>query len=241
MSNTVDQKEIQAFSKDAAHWWDVNGPFKPLHKLNPIRMGYIRNEICAHFGLDGSTLKPFGGLSILDIGCGGGLVCEPLARLNAKITGIDADPIAIEVAQAHAQEQNLNITYINGAAESLNQQFDVVLALEVIEHVVDRHEFVQLCAKLCKPNGLAIFSTLNRTPKSFALGIVAAEYLLRWVPAGTHQWKKFVKPSEIAKSCRISGLAPTRTKGLVYSPLNDEFKLSENDLAVNYFLTAKKV
>jgi len=232
MIHTVDPKEIQHFSKDSARWWDENGPFKPLHRLNPTRIGYIRDRILAHF-------VALSGLEILDIGCGGGLVCEPLTRLGAKMTGIDADAQAITVAQDHAAQSGLSITYENIAAEDVTRQYDVVLALEIIEHVTSPAEFVKMVAKLVKPGGLVIFSTLNRTPKAFALGIVAAEVILRWVPCGTHGWKKFVRPAELARACRAEGLTPTDITGLIYKPLSGTFALSKTDLDVNYFLTAE--
>ena len=260
--STVLRSEIDKFFKDAARWWDENGPFKPLHRLNPARMRYIRAQIDAHFGLDGESLKPFEGLSILDVGCGGGLVCEPLARLGAAVTGIDADPVAIGVAQEHAEISGLDISYLNESTEALlsssrqkpgssadqedpglrradGLKFDVVLALEIIEHVDNPAEFVQSVTNLLKPGGLAVFSTLNRTPKSFALGIVAAEHILRIVPRGTHEWKKFVRPSELAKWLRGAELSPADISGLVMNPLSGEFKISKNDMEVNYFMTAR--
>lgn len=239
--NTVDAREIQNFSKDSAHWWDEKGPFAPLHRLNPARMEYIKAQICAHFNLEEQSTKPFEKLSALDIGCGGGLVCEPMARLGANITGIDADTQAIDVAQAHAKEHDLPISYQATTSEALleeKERFDVVLALEIVEHVADLDGFIQNCVDLCKPDGLLIFSTLNRTPKSFALGIVAAEYILRWVPQGTHNWKKFIKPSELSQSLRKAGAHPCNVTGLVHTPLNGEFHLSETDMGVNYFLSA---
>lgn len=238
--STVLKTEIEKFSKDASHWWDESGPFKPLHRLNPARMSYIRGQIGGHYGLGEIDLKPFKDLSILDVGCGGGLASEPLARLGGNVTGIDADPVAIEVAKSHAKFSGLNIAYENKAAEELKTKFDVVLALEIIEHVNDPAAFVQTISKLVKPGGLVIFSTLNRTPKSFALGIVAAEYILGLVPRGTHQWKKFIRPSELAKFVRDSRLQPQNVTGLVFNPLNGEFELSRDNMAVNYFMVAKK-
>ena len=240
MSNSIDKKEIDNFSKDAAHWWDANGPFKPLHRLNPVRLGYIKEQICKHYGRDFMALKALEGLSVLDVGCGGGLVCEPLARLGADVSGADADPVAIDVANDHAAQSGLNITYYNKPAEQIDQKYDVVLALEIIEHVSDPAVFVANVAKLCKPGGLVIFSTLNRTPKSFALGIVAAEYILRWVPAGTHSWKKFIKPHELARFGRLAGLTPDNTSGLIYNPLEGNFTLSARDMDVNYFMSMTK-
>lgn len=240
MTNSVDQSEIQQFSKDSDQWWDENGPFKPLHRLNPVRLSYIKAQICAHYGRDVNALEAFDGLDILDVGCGGGLVCEPLARLGANATGADADAQAIDVAKAHAADSGLGIEYLNTPAEDINVQFDVVLALEIIEHVNNPAEFVASISKLVKPGGMVVFSTLNRNPKSFLLGIVAAEYLLRWVPKGTHTWKKFVKPSELARGMRDAGLKPHNVTGLVFDPIKNEFSLSEKDLDVNYLLSAKK-
>lgn len=240
MRNTVDEQEIQAFSKDANHWWDVNGPFKPLHRLNPVRMGHIKAQICAHFGLDNDSLKPLKDLRLIDIGCGGGLVCEPLARLGGAVTGADADAVAIEVAKEHAENSGLTINYLNKPAEEIEDTFDVVLALEIIEHVSDPQAFVENCARLCKPGGLVIFSTLNRTAKSYALGIVAAEYILRWVPQGTHSWKKFVKPSELSRYARATDLKAHNVNGMVFNPIKNEFSISKTDLDVNYFMVFKK-
>lgn len=241
--NTVDQKEIQNFSKDSAHWWDENGPFKPLHRLNPVRLKYIKDQICAHFDRDPMALNSYNGLDILDIGCGGGLVCEPMARLGGKVTGIDADENAIDVASQHAELAGLTITYKATSSDQLlknKKRYDVVLALEIIEHVSNPDDFVKSVIDLCKPNGLIIFSTLNRTPKSYALGIVAAEYILRWVPTGTHNWKKFVKPAELSRHIRNNGCLPKNIYGLVYNPLKNEFALAPNDTSVNYFLTSVK-
>ena len=240
MSSSVQQSEIEHFAKDAGRWWDPEGPFKPLHRLNPARLGYLKAQICAHYGLDEKGLRPFEKFSILDIGCGGGLVCEPMARLGAKVTGIDADTVAIEVAKGHAIQSGLSIVYQNRSAEELDAHFDVVLALEIIEHVSNPEAFVQSCAQLVKPGGLIIFSTLNRTPKAFALGIVAAEYVLRWVPRGTHSWKKFIKPSELARLARNAELTPLNISGLLFNPLKSDFEISKTDIDVNYLITAKK-
>ncbi len=241
--NTVNQAEIQNFSKDSSHWWDINGPFKPLHRLNPVRLDYIKQQICAHFGRDYKSLKTYEGLDILDIGCGGGLVCEPMARLGGNVTGIDADENAIAVATEHAVENNLEIKYQATSSDELvksGNKYDVVLVLEIIEHVDNQDLFVKNVMDLCKPDGLVIFSTLNRNPKSFALGIVAAEYILRWVPKGTHNWKKFVKPSELSKMVRQHGGKPNDICGLAYNPFKDEFHLAPKDLDVNYLMSVKK-
>ncbi len=236
--NTVDIKEIQNFSKDSNKWWDENGPFKPLHRLNPVRLRYIKQQICNHFGRDFEGFNSYDGLSILDIGCGGGLVCEPMARLGGMVTGIDADSNAIEVAKDHAAQSGLEIEYLNKSTSDIQgQQYDVVLALEIIEHVADADQFVREAIALCKPNGLIIFSTLNRTPQSYALGIIAAEHILRWVPQGTHNWKKFVKPSELARMVRQNGATPKDVTGMVFKPLKNKFTLSPHDTAVNYFMS----
>jgi 2-polyprenyl-6-hydroxyphenyl methylase/3-demethylubiquinone-9 3-methyltransferase len=239
-SGSIDAREIEHFSKDAGQWWDENGPFAPLHRLNPARMGYIKEQICRHYDLDQNAMNALSGLSVLDIGCGGGLVSEPLARMGAKVTGIDPDPVAIATAQDHAEISGLAIDYQNKAAEDIKKTYDVVLALEIIEHVAAPEDFVRTCAKLVRPGGLVIFSTLNRTPKSFALGIVAAEYILRWVPRGTHSWRKFIKPSELARAARSAGLKPMDISGMMFHPLKNDFQISKTDIDVNYFLTTGK-
>jgi 2-polyprenyl-6-hydroxyphenyl methylase/3-demethylubiquinone-9 3-methyltransferase len=211
--------------------------------LNPVRLSYIKDRICEARDLDTASLKPLSGLSILDIGCGGGLVCEPMARLGAAVTGIDADANAIGVAQAHAAQSGLSIDYRTLSTDGLiasNKQYDVVLALEIVEHVADVEHFVRHVLSLCKPGGLAIFSTLNRTPKSFLLGKVAAEYILGWVPKGTHDWKKFLKPSELAGTIRAAGGTITNTEGMVFDPLKGDFARSARDMDVNYFISATK-
>jgi 2-polyprenyl-6-hydroxyphenyl methylase/3-demethylubiquinone-9 3-methyltransferase len=226
----------------AAQWWDESGPMKPLHRLNPVRMEYIRGQICTHFGHDAQSFTSLAGLRIADIGCGGGLVTEPLCRMGADVTGVDAGAENIKVAREHARQQGLEIDYKATTVEKLAAQeagkFDVVTALEIIEHVADPALFIASCCKLVKKNGMLILSTLNRTPKSFALGIVAAEYILRWVPAGTHDWKKFVKPSELARPLAQQGLKTIDISGLVYNPLKRSFGISRTDMDVNYLLTA---
>jgi 2-polyprenyl-6-hydroxyphenyl methylase/3-demethylubiquinone-9 3-methyltransferase len=233
---TIDPAEIAHFAKDSGDWWDEHGPFKPLHRLNPVRLSYIRGQLTD----DETGLKPLKGMSILDIGCGGGIVCEPLARMGATVTGMDADANAITTAKAHAKQSGLSIEYIHGGAEDHKKQYDAVLALEIVEHVADIDAFVRACAALVKPGGTLIMSTLNRTPKSFLLGIVAAEYILRWVPQGTHKWNKFVKPSTLSRALRGAGLRVTDVRGLIYNPVKDAFALSPTDIDVNYLVTAEK-
>lgn len=232
----VDDAEIAQFNAFAAEWWNPAGEMAPLHRMNPVRLDYITQKIKSHF----NTLKS---LTVLDAGCGGGLVAEPLARLGLKVTGIDGAENLIRVAKAHAAAEALAITYrheLTGDQIAAGKTYDVVLALEIIEHVPDPQQFVAEIAQLVKPGGLVIFSTLNRTASSFAFGIVAAEYLLRWLPAGTHQWRKFVKPSELYALCREAGLSPQETKGLAYHPAADRFALDDAALNVNYFMTAVK-
>lgn len=242
---TVDPEEVASFGAQAHDWWNENGAFKPLHKLSPVRLQYIRSQICAYYGRDAASLNALRDLNILDIGCGGGLVSEPLARAGAAVTGIDAAKENIAAAQEHAAASGLKkaqLTYQAVTAEDLlkksKTRYDVVLALEIVEHVADLPFFVETAAKLVKPGGLIIFSTLNRTPRSFLLGIVAAEYLLRWVPRGTHQWKKFLRPSELAGHLRAAGFSVEDVTGMSYNPLQDRFSLNPRDLTVNYFLTA---
>lgn len=241
MSATIDPAEIAHFARDSRHWWDEDGPFRPLHRLNPVRLSYIRDRVLARFGGDAASLKPLAARAVLDIGCGGGLVCEPLARMGAKVTGLDADEQAITVARAHAASGGLDVNYIAGDTTALRgKKFDVVLALEVVEHVTDIDAFVREVTALCKPGGLVIMSTLNRTAKSFMLGIVAAEYVLGWVPRGTHRWDKFVRPSALSRALRGGGVTPVDVTGLIYNPLRGEFALSRSDLDVNYLITAEK-
>lgn len=241
--HTVDAKEIGIFAKDSAHWWDIKGPFAPLHRLNPVRLSYLKDCICDHYDRDAKDIKALQGLSILDIGCGGGLICEPMSRMGGTVTGIDADQNAIEVARTHADQSGLHIAYMGLPTDDLiktGQQFDVVLALEIVEHVADVDKFVGHCVDLCKPGGIILFSTLNRTPKSFLLGKIAAEYILRWVPHGTHDWKKFLKPSELSRAIRAHGANVQDISGMIFNPVKGEFTLSENDVSVNYFISATK-
>jgi 2-polyprenyl-6-hydroxyphenyl methylase/3-demethylubiquinone-9 3-methyltransferase len=240
--NTVDPAEIARFSALADAWWDPQGDFKPLHRFNPVRLGYIRDQICSHYDRDKQSLKPLAGLSILDVGCGGGLVTEPIARMGAKASAIDASERNIGIASLHAKQGGLDIEYRVAAAETLaaeKNQFDVVMALEIVEHVADVDLFLASCAALTKPGGLLFLATLNRTAKSFTLAIVGAEYIMRWMPRGTHQWKKFVKPSELAQSLTGNDAEIIDITGVIYNPLKDDWRLSK-DVAVNYMLCAKR-
>lgn len=241
-STTVDIAEIERFSAMAAEWWDPLGKFRPLHKLNPVRLGHIRDTAVRHFGLDARARRPLEGLRILDIGCGGGLVAEPLARLGAGVTGVDAAERNIAVASLHARESGLVIDYRLGNAEDLaaaGESFDIVLALEIIEHVADVPLFVSAISRLARPGGLVLVATMNRTWKAFAMAIVGAEYVLRWLPRGTHDWKKFLRPSEVAAELRRNGLNTAEVRGMTYNPLGDRWSLSA-DTDVNYILTAAK-
>ena len=230
--SSLNQKEIDHFTKDSSYWWDEEGPFQPLHWLNPVRIEYLRNQIEAHY-----PDKRLSDLSVLDVGCGGGLVCEPFARMGAKVTGVDADNNAIEVAKDHANVQGLSINYQAGAIEEVEEQYDVVFALEIIEHVSDAEEFVTAVLSSVKPRGLAVFSTLNRTYKSYALGIIAAEHLLKWVPRGTHSWRQFVKPSELSRYADRAGGQVQNITGLVFNPLQNRFELNSSDVDVNYLMS----
>jgi 2-polyprenyl-6-hydroxyphenyl methylase/3-demethylubiquinone-9 3-methyltransferase len=241
-ARTLDHDEVARFARLAGEWWDENGPFKPLHRINPVRLTYIRDQLCRHFARDAKGAASLARLSILDIGCGGGLVCEPLSRLGAEVTGIDPGPENIEAAKAHASDQCLDITYEVTTAEELaarGQSHDAVLLLEVVEHVPSVPAFLKTVAPLVKPGGIMILSTLNRTLKAYALAIVGAEYILRWLPVGTHHWERFVKPDELASALSAAGLKLTGTEGLIYDPFSDEWRLS-TDTDVNYFASAKR-
>ena len=237
---TLDASEVRRFGDLAAEWWDPKGKFRPLHKLGPARLAFIRQEIVRHFARAHGGLRLFDGLSVLDIGCGGGLVSEPVARLGATVTGIDPAPENIAAASAHAASQVLAIDYRACRVEDLvaeGRTFDCVLCLEVVEHVPDVAAFLSECAKLVRPGGLMILSTINRTVKAYALAIVGAEYILRWLPVGTHQWERFVTPDELARHAAAAGLAISHREGLVYNPLTDAWSLSA-DLDVNYMASA---
>jgi len=259
-SATVDKDEIERFSRIAEEWWDEHGKFRPLHKMNPLRLQYIRDRACAYLGRNPEQLRPLHGVSVLDIGCGGGLLCEPLTRLGAMVTGIDASEKNIAVAALHADKMGLDVNYLCTTPEALvpsapclvpeesqstrhkaqGTQYDIVLALEIVEHVADVPAFLRAVTALVKPNGILFMSTLNRTTKSYALAIVGAEYVLRWLPRGTHSWQKFLKPSELCAGLRKEGMHIGQMSGMVFNPFSNSWSLSSTDLDVNYLLTATK-
>jgi 2-polyprenyl-6-hydroxyphenyl methylase/3-demethylubiquinone-9 3-methyltransferase len=237
MTQTIDAAEIAKFQAMAEEWWNPEGKFKPLHQMNPCRLDYITAQIAAEFGRDLSTPLPFKGLRILDIGCGGGLLSEPMARLGAEVMGADAAERNIPVARLHAEQSGLTIDYRVTTAEALaadGETFDVVLNMEVVEHVADPPGYLTACHDLLKPGGLMICSTLNRTAKSFAMAIVGAEWVMRWLPKGTHDWAKFITPDELFALLRNAGLDPVDRKGMVFDPLRWSWSLSSRDLSVNY-------
>jgi 2-polyprenyl-6-hydroxyphenyl methylase/3-demethylubiquinone-9 3-methyltransferase len=238
---SVDQGEIARFDRLAEAWWDPQGKFRQLHKMNPVRIAYVCDRVAAHFGRPEPGPAALAGLSLVDVGCGGGLLTEPLARLGGRVTGLDPSGEAIAVARRHAELLGLDIDYRNETAERLaatGRSFDVVLALETVEHVSDPESFLQALARLVRPGGLVILSTLNRNAKSFALGIVAAEYVLGWVARGTHDWRKFLKPHELARGLRRCGLTVADVTGLVYDARTSGWRLDPRDLGINYLMTA---
>jgi len=243
MTSTIDASEVEKFQAMAAEWWDVNGKFKPLHMLNPCRLDYITTQIAEEFDRDLTQSKPFEGLRILDIGCGGGLLSEPMARLGAAVIGADAAERNIPVARLHAEQSGLEIDYRHTAAEDLVEeglQFDVVLNMEVVEHVSDPAAFMRACHDLLVPGGLLICSTINRNAKSFAMAIVGAEYVMRWLPKGTHEWVKFITPDELEHLIKQAELNPVDKKGFVFNPIRWDWSISPTDLSVNYVTASVK-
>ena len=240
-SNTINKLEIAKFSKIAAEWWSPNGKFKPLHKFNPIRIKYLKENIIKHFKLK-QTNSPLKGLDILDIGCGGGLLSEPITRLGAKVTAIDASKKNIQVAKFHAKKNNLKINYLCSSPEklNLNKKFDVVLNMEIVEHVEDLNFFIKKSSNLLKKNGLMFIATLNKTFKSYMFAIIGAEYVLRWLPIGTHDWEKFVKPDNLVSLAINSNLKLKKLSGMKFNPIIDNWSLS-NDKSVNYIAKFKKI
>ena len=238
--NTINKKEIEKFSKIAAEWWDPNGKFKPLHKFNPIRIKYIKDNIIKKFNLNYSN-KPLKTINILDIGCGGGLLSEPMSRLGANVVGIDASKKNIEVAKFHAKKNKLKINYICASPEILKIQkkFDVILNMEIVEHVEDINFFIKKSSELLKKNGLMFIATLNKTLKSYMFAIVGAEYILKWLPIGTHDWNKFIKPDELIKITKINNLKLEKLDGINFDLLTNEWNLSSNN-SVNYIAKFKK-
>jgi 2-polyprenyl-6-hydroxyphenyl methylase / 3-demethylubiquinone-9 3-methyltransferase len=241
-NSSVDTAEVERFARHAADWWNPRGPMTALHKFNPVRVAYIRDQALAHFGRNPKRLDCLTGLRMLDIGCGGGILSEPLARLGAIMVGADPAQENIEVARAHAADSGLAIDYRATTAEALaeaGERFDIVLAMEVVEHVADVQSFVATCASMVKPGGLMIAATLNRTLKSFALAIIGAEYVLRWLPRGTHQWDKFVTPEELERAFEKGGLEVIGERGVIYNLFADRWQLS-SDMDVNYMLVAER-
>jgi 2-polyprenyl-6-hydroxyphenyl methylase/3-demethylubiquinone-9 3-methyltransferase len=240
-TTTVDPREIAKFEAMAAEWWDLQGKFKPLHMINPCRLDYITAQIAAEFARDLGQERPFAGLRVLDIGCGGGLLCEPMARLGATVTGVDAAARNIPVARIHAGQSGLAIDYRVGTAEDLvaaGERFDVVLNMEVVEHVPDPLAYLTACRRLLRPGGLHVCSTINRNPKSYLMAIIGAEQVMRWLPRGTHEWKKFITPDELYALLTSAGMRPVDRKGMVFNPLTWSFFLSGRDLSVNYVTAA---
>lgn len=242
-TNTVDPSEIAKFEAMAAEWWDLEGKFKPLHMMNPVRLEYITTQIAAEFDRDLDQPKPFAGIRILDIGCGGGLLCEPMARLGATVVGADAAERNIPVARIHAEQSGLEIDYRHTTAEQLaedGEQFDVVLNMEVVEHVADPQGYLNACQQLLRPGGLHLCSTINRNPKSFMMAIIGAEWVMRWLPKGTHEWSKFITPDELFDLMTKAGMEPVDRKGYVFNFAKFTWSISDRDLSVNYVTAALK-
>ena len=241
--NTIDPKEVAKFEAMATEWWDTDGKFKPLHMLNPTRLDYIVEQIAAEFTRNLSIKNPFKDLRILDIGCGGGLLSEPMARLGATVVGADAAERNIPVAQIHAEQSGLEIDYRHTSAEAIVQTgetFDVILNMEVVEHVADPLGFLTACKNLLKPNGLMLCSTINRNPKSYLMAIIGAEHIMRWLPKGTHEWDKFITPDELFELIKSAGLNPVDRKGFVFNPFKWSWSISDKDLSVNYVTASIK-
>jgi len=241
--STVDPGEIAKFEAMAAEWWDPKGKFKPLHMLNPCRLDYITSQIAGEFERDLTQKKPFEGLRILDIGCGGGLLAEPMARLGADVVGADAAERNIPVARVHAEQSGLTIDYRHTTAEAMaaaGEQFDVVLNMEVVEHVADPLAYLTACQTLLRPGGLHVCSTINRNPKSYVMAIFGAEVVMRWLPKGTHEWSKFITPDELYELLRAAGLTPVDRRGFVFNPVGWNWRLSDRDLSVNYVTASLK-
>lgn len=239
---TIDQGEVERFSALAAEWWNPQGKFRPLHKFNPVRLTYIRDHVAEHFGRDPKSAQPLDGLRVLDIGCGGGLLSEPMARMGAKVLGADASQTNVEVAAIHAEQSGVPVNYEAVTAEDLaarGERFDVVLNMEVVEHVADVDLFLRSCADMVKPGGLMFVATINRTMKAMALAIVGAEYVLRWLPRGTHQYEKLVRPDEIETPLSAAGMRIIDRTGVFYNPLQDRWNLSR-DMDVNYMMLAER-
>ena len=241
MDSTVDEAETAKFAAMAEEWWDPDGKFAPLHKFNPVRLQFLRDRICARFGRDPMGNRPLEGLALADIGCGGGLLSEPMARLGATVTGIDAVEKNVRTAATHAEAVGVAVDYRCDTVEAKaarGETYDVVLNMEVVEHVADVALFLESSATLVKPGGIMFIATLNRTLKAFGLAIVGAEYIMRWLPRGTHDWNKFVRPSELAAPLRRAGLEMTEIAGVAYNPLKDKWSLAPRDLDVNYMAVA---
>jgi len=241
--NTIDPKEVAKFEAMATEWWDTDGKFKPLHMLNPTRLDYIVEQIAAEFTRNLSIKNPFKDLRILDIGCGGGLLSEPMARLGATVVGADAAERNIPVAQIHAEQSGLKIDYRHTSAEAIVQTgetFDVILNMEVVEHVADPLGFLTACKNLLKPNGLMLCSTINRNPKSYLMAIIGAEHIMRWLPKGTHEWDKFITPDELFELIKSAGLNPVDRKGFVFNPFKWSWSISDKNLSVNYVTASIK-
>ncbi|WP_193174747.1 bifunctional 2-polyprenyl-6-hydroxyphenol methylase/3-demethylubiquinol 3-O-methyltransferase UbiG [Oricola nitratireducens] len=241
-ATTIDAGEVDRFSRMAADWWNPTGKFKPLHRFNPVRLRYIRDTVIEHFGLDAATPKPFAGLRFLDIGCGGGLLSEPMARLGAQVVGADASETNIEIAKLHAAQSGLDIDYRATTSEALEaegENFDVVLNMEVVEHVADVDLYMKSCAAMVRPGGLMFVATINRTLKAYGMAIIGAEHILRWLPKGTHQYEKLVTPRELEAALAGTGVDIVRRSGVSFNPLADEWRLSR-DMDVNYMVVATR-